>query len=181
MGWPDIAVVSPFFLEGFGVFWEGSSIAGGWSPGLSMHEPSTIQSARLCLRCGYNRYGLTRQGACPECGQRYRRRRSDAVAKNPRRQLATLRRMLRQEERKLRWFPLQWVVFAVIFVGLYFLDGTLGWWLIIGFAALVNVLIYWGVMHAVRHLRARIEAIDQSEGVKRASSCAARGSAHRRR
>jgi hypothetical protein len=34
----------------------------------ALPEPSFVQRAPLCLRCGYNLQGLAPPGACPECG-----------------------------------------------------------------------------------------------------------------
>lgn len=123
-------------------------------------EPATIQSTRACTKCGYNLYGLARAGTCPECGQTYKRRKVDAVAKNPRRQLAQLRRILNRHERNIRTMPLWWLAAGLGVTACIVLDaGKRGWTL-----AVIFTLITAGRQGLARLFRAdmqrRIESID---------------------
>src|SRR5262245_38596542 len=99
-------------------------------------ESPTIRTTRTCTKCGYNLYNLPRAGSCPECGRAYKRRKQDAIVKNPRRQLGQLRRLLRRSEASLRWVPAWWAVAGLAVTMCYFLHARRGWLL-----AIIAVLV----------------------------------------
>ena len=123
-------------------------------------EPASIQSTRACTKCGYNLYGLARAGTCPECGRAYKRRKVDAIAKNPRRQLAQLKRILKQHERRVRTTPLWWLASGMAVTACAVLDATKGWWTLTVIFALITAARHGLVRLFRAEMQRRIEAID---------------------
>ncbi len=123
-------------------------------------EPETIQSTRECAKCRYNLYGLSRSGACPECGHAYKRRKSDGIAKNPRRQLAQLKRIRERCERRVRSMPLWWLASGLAVVGCIVLGAGKGWWTLTVGLTLVTAARQGIAVLSRADVQHRIEAID---------------------
>ena len=124
-------------------------------------DSPTIRRFRECTKCRQNLYGLPRQGQCPECGQAYKSRRDDAKAKNPRRQLARYRRLLRNSEATLRWVPVWWAVAGLSLTACYFLHARKCWVLAV-FVALCAAVRHLTAAFNVSDYKSKIEAIDAS-------------------
>jgi ribosomal protein L37E len=123
-------------------------------------EPDTIQRTRECAKCGYNLYSLPREGSCPECGHPYKSRKNDAIAKNPRRQLAQLNRMRERYERDLRSMPLWWLASGIAVVACLVLGAGKWWWILAGGVTLVTAARHEIAVLNRSEVKRKIEAID---------------------
>jgi hypothetical protein len=120
----------------------------------------TIRQARLCSKCEYNLYGLARAGECPECGHPYKRRRQDAIEKNPRRQLGSLRYVLRRRQSELRWLPAWWVIPSAAVALCVVFGAKAGWWVLAVFSTLIAAGHTASVVFNYRDAKRKIEAVD---------------------
>jgi len=123
-------------------------------------QPATIQRARECTKCGYNLYSLPREGSCPECGHLYKSRKHDAVAKNPRRQLAQLNRLLKKRERELHQMPLWWLAAAIAIVACVMFGAGRFWWSATVFLTLLTLARQFTTVFNRRDTKQKIEAVD---------------------
>ena len=131
-------------------------------------DEQTINRARLCSKCKYNLYGLVREGTCPECGHPYKRQKADAKDKNPRRQLAQLRRVKERRLRAVRWLPAWWFVAGSAIVACIVFGARPGWWMLAVIFTLFTAAKHLVTVGAHDDTRLKIEAIDQS--ISRSSS-----------